>query len=76
MLPQSYPNYKTVHCRFQQWCGQEVLRHILEELASELSEKASEKAGFSSAFILGFKDERTLAAWRETNTSLFQSPVE
>ncbi|MFO1355118.1 MAG: transposase [Gammaproteobacteria bacterium] len=20
MLPQSYPNYKTVHRRFQQWC--------------------------------------------------------
>jgi len=38
MLPQSYPNYKTVHRRFQQWCEQEVLRQILEELASELSE--------------------------------------
>jgi len=37
MLPQSYPNYKTVHRRFQQWCEQEVLRQILEELASELS---------------------------------------
>lgn len=23
MLPQSYPNYKTVHRRFQQWCENE-----------------------------------------------------
>ena len=26
MLPQCYPNYKTVHRRFQQWCRSEVLR--------------------------------------------------
>jgi hypothetical protein len=26
MLPQSYPNYKTVHRRFQTWCSNEVLR--------------------------------------------------
>jgi transposase len=26
MLPQSYPNYKTVHRRFQQWCQSEVIR--------------------------------------------------
>jgi transposase len=26
MLPQSYPNYKTVHRRFQTWCRDEVLR--------------------------------------------------
>ena len=25
MLPQYYPNYKTVHRRFQQWCWNEVL---------------------------------------------------
>ena len=25
MLPQSYPNYKTVHRRFQTWCRDEVL---------------------------------------------------
>src|SRR5215469_10965077 len=24
MLPQGYPNYKTVHRRFQQWCREEV----------------------------------------------------
>ncbi|WP_442868746.1 transposase [Bradyrhizobium sp. CCBAU 21362] len=26
MLPQCYPNYKTVHRRFQSWCRNEVLR--------------------------------------------------
>lgn len=27
MLPQCYPNYKTVHRRFQNWCRNEVLRN-------------------------------------------------
>jgi transposase len=36
MLPQSFPNYKTVHRRFQQWCEQEVLRTVLAELANAL----------------------------------------
>ncbi len=38
MLPQCYPNYKTVHRRFQQWCHSEVLREVLVELANELRE--------------------------------------
>jgi transposase len=38
MLPQCYPNYKTVHRRFQQWCREEVLRAILTALANELRE--------------------------------------
>ena len=29
MLPQSYPAYKTVHRRFQTWCGNEILRRVL-----------------------------------------------
>jgi transposase len=36
MLPQGYPNYKTVHRRLQQWCREEVLRDILTALADEL----------------------------------------
>jgi transposase len=36
MLPQTYPNYKTVHRRFQTWAQQEVLRGILVDLANEL----------------------------------------
>ena len=39
MLPQCYPNYKTVHRRFQQWCEQQVLREILTQLANELRER-------------------------------------
>jgi transposase len=39
MLPQCYPNYKTVHRRFQQWCRDEVLRSILTDLANHLRER-------------------------------------
>jgi transposase len=39
MLPQCYPNYKTVHRRFQQWCEREVLREILTQLANTLREE-------------------------------------
>jgi transposase len=38
-LPQSYPNYKTLHRRFQHWCEQEVLRQVLIGLANELRER-------------------------------------
>lgn len=41
MLPQHYPNYKTVHRRFQQWCEQEVLREVLTDLANELRDQGS-----------------------------------
>ena len=41
MLPQCYPNYKTVHRRFQQWCRSEVLRRILVELANTLRDEAT-----------------------------------
>ncbi len=39
MLPQCYPNYKTVHRRFQQWCRSEVLREVLTALANTLREQ-------------------------------------
>ena len=39
MLPQSFPNYKTVHRRFQQWCEQQVLREVLKDLANTLREQ-------------------------------------
>jgi transposase len=39
MLPQSYPNYKTVHRRFQQWCERQVLREVLKKLANALREQ-------------------------------------
>ena len=40
-LPQCYPNYKTVHRRFQQWCHREILREILIELANTLREEGA-----------------------------------
>lgn len=39
VLPQPYPNYKTVHRRFQQWCRQDVLRGVLTNLAYTLREQ-------------------------------------
>ena len=39
MLPQSYPNYKTVHRRFQQWCRTTVPRDVLTDLANALREQ-------------------------------------
>ena len=41
MLPQCYPNYKTTHRRFQQWCRSEVLRDILTDLANTLREQGA-----------------------------------
>ena len=39
MLPQSYPNYKTVHRRFQSWCRSEILRQVLTDVANELRDR-------------------------------------
>ena len=39
MLSQSYPNYKTVHRRFQQWCERQVLRDVLTKVANALREQ-------------------------------------
>ena len=36
MPPQCYPNYKTVHRRFQQWCRSEVLRSVMTDQANTL----------------------------------------
>src|SRR5262245_1554384 len=40
MLPQSYPNYKSVHRRFQTWCRDEVLRRVLMDVAKSFATKA------------------------------------
>ena len=40
MLPQSYPNYKTVHRRFQSWCHSEVLRQILTDVETIIGDRA------------------------------------
>lgn len=39
MLPQGYPNYKTVHRRFQHWCREEILRDVLTDLANTLRDQ-------------------------------------
>ena len=41
MLPQSYPNYKTVHRRFQSWCRDEVLCRVLTDVANELRDRGT-----------------------------------
>ncbi len=38
ILPQCYPNYKTVHRRFQHLCRNDVLRDVLCQLANTLRE--------------------------------------
>lgn len=41
MIPHCYPNYKTVHRRFQNWFGNEVLRNVLADLANTPREEGS-----------------------------------
>ncbi len=41
MLPQCYPNYKTVHRRFQNWCRSEVLRDVMTDLANLLRDEGA-----------------------------------
>ncbi len=41
MLLQCYPNYKTVHRRFQKWCENEVIRAALTNLATALREQGA-----------------------------------
>lgn len=49
MLPQCYPNYKTVHRRFQQGCRSEVLRDVMTDLANTLRNEGV--PGESECFI-------------------------
>jgi transposase len=41
MLPQCYPNYKTVHRRFQHWCRNEVLGEVMTDLANTLRDEGA-----------------------------------
>jgi transposase len=54
MLPQSYPNNKTVHRRFQIWCRDEFLRVVLTDLANELRDKGAldDEECFIDAFVM------------------------
>jgi transposase len=57
MLPQGYPNYKTVHRRFQQWCREETLRKVLADLANTLREEGAidESESFIDACVASAK---------------------
>ena len=57
MLPQYYPNYKTVHRRFQQWCEREVLRQVLTQLGNTLREQGDidERESFIDACFASAK---------------------
>jgi transposase len=55
MLPQSYPNYKTVHQRFQTWCRDEVLRRVLTDVANELRDRGAlneEECFIDATFVM------------------------
>ena len=55
MLPQSYPNYKTVHRRFQAWCRDETLRRILTDVANELRDRGvldEEECFIDATFVM------------------------
>ncbi len=55
MLPQCYPNYKTVHRRFQNGCRQGVVREVLMDLAQTLHEQGGSGriGGFHRWPVLG-----------------------
>src|SRR5262249_55238780 len=55
LLPQSYPNYKTVHRRFQTWCRDEVLRRVLTDVANELRDRGAlneEECFIDATFVM------------------------
>src|SRR5436853_2474723 len=55
MLPQSYPNYKTAHRRFQSWCRDEVLRRVLTDVANELRDSGAlneEECFIDATFVM------------------------
>ena len=70
MLPQSYPNYKTVHRRFQSWCNSEVLRQVLTDVANELRDKGvldEEESFIDATFAMakgGRRGDRSNQAWK------------
>ena len=65
MLPQSYPNYKTVHRRFQTWYCNEILRRVLTDVANELRDKGAldeEECFIDATFVMakgGKSDQRS-----------------
>src|SRR6266481_5883247 len=59
MLPQSYPNYKTVHRRFQTWSCDEVLRRVLTDVANELRDRGAldkEECFIDATFVIAKRE--------------------
>ena len=57
MLPQSYPNHKTVHRPFQAWSREEVLRWVLSDVANELRDHGAlneEERFIDATFVMEF----------------------
>ena len=53
MLPQGFPNYTTVHRRFQTWCRNEILRRVLTHVPNELRDRgALEEECFIDATVV------------------------
>src|ERR1700756_340170 len=63
MLPQSYPNYKTVHRRFQTWCCNEILRRVL----TDVCQRASRQRRAGRRRMLHRCDVRYGQRWRVGN---------
>src|ERR1700723_1735872 len=73
MLPQSYPNYKTAHRRFQTWCCHEILRLVLTDVANELRENGAldeEECFIDATFIMG------RLAWSEAYAAIVPKGVQ
>src|SRR6201993_440430 len=71
MLPQCYPNYKTVHRRFQTWCHSEVLRRVLTDIANELRARGvldEEESFIDATFAVAKGVARTSARRNEEKT--------
>jgi transposase len=66
MLPQSYPNYKNVHRRFQSWCCNEILRRVLTDIAHELHDRGAldqEECFIDATFVMA------KGGWSEVGTT-------
>jgi transposase len=65
MLPQSFPNYKTVHRRFQTWCRDEILRRVLTDVANELRDRGvldEEECFIDATFVMAKGGSRPAGA--------------
>jgi len=70
MLPQSYPNYKTLHRRFQTWCSNEVLRRVLTDVANELRDKGEldeEECFIDATFVMAKAYSPLLTSFTKQN---------